>query len=202
MAKASDVRLSQYYGASHFTDNANWEPQRDSHWELVINLSELIFPDKMNSSRRSFTQNDSNIIRLAVQTVSLPALSVTAQSIKRGNEQVFIATNPTVGGSVSLTCIDSIGYDIQNMLLDWFRLIYNFDGDKLMGLAVNYKTTASLLVFAPDASVMRSWDVYGLFPTNISIPNMGTGGGFTTINCSFSCDRLERTTVSSSDTNA
>lgn len=199
---ASDVRLSQYYGASHFTDNANWEPQRDSHWELVINLSELVFPDKMNSSRRSFTQNDSNIIRLAVQTVSLPALSVTAQSIKRGNEQVFIATNPTVGGSVSLTCIDSIGYDIQNMLLDWFRLIYNFDGDKLMGLAVNYKTTASLLVFAPDASVMRSWDVYGLFPTNISIPNMGTGGGFTTITCSFSCDRLERKTLSSSDTNA
>lgn len=202
MAKASDVRLSQYYGASHFTDNANWEPQRDSHWELVINLSELIFPDKMNSSRRSFTQNDSNIIRLAVQTVSLPALSVTAQSIKRGNEQVFIATNPTVGGSVSLTCIDSIGYDIQNMLLDWFRLIYNFDGDKLMGLAVNYKTTASLLVFAPDASVMRSWDVYGLFPTNISIPNMGTGGGFTQISCSFSCDRLERKTLSSSDTNS
>lgn len=199
---ASDVRLSQYYGASHFTDNANWEPQRDSHWELVINLSELVFPDNMNSSRRSFTQNDANIIRLAVQTVSLPALSVSPQPIKRGNEQVFIATNPTVGGSVSLTCIDSIGYDIQNMLLDWFRLIYNFDGDKLMGLAVNYKTTASLLVFAPDASVMRSWDVYGLFPTNISIPNMGTGGGFTTITCNFSCDRLERKTLSSSDTNA
>lgn len=199
---ASDVRLSQYYGASHFTDNANWEPQRDSHWELVINLSSLVFPEKMNSSRRSFTQNDSNIIRLAVQTVSLPALSVSPQPLTRGNEQVFIATKPTVGGSVSLTCIDSIGYDIQNMLLDWFRLIYNFDGDKLMGLAVNYKTTASLLVFAPDASVIRSWEVYGLFPTNISIPNMGTGGGFTTITCSFSCDRLERKTLSSSDTNA
>ena len=199
---ASDVRLSQYYGASHFTDNANWEPQRDSHWELVINLPTQAFPEKMNSARRAFTQNDSNIIRLSVQSVGLPALSVTAQSIKRGNEQVYIATNPTVGGSVSITCIDSIGYDIQNMLLDWFRLIYNFDGDKLMGLAVNYKTTASLLVFAPDASVIRSWEVFGLFPTNINIPNMGTSGGFTTISCSFSCDRLERTTVSSNDTNA
>ena len=199
---ASDVRLSQYYGASHFTDNANWEPQRDSHWELVINLPTQAFPEKMKSARRAFTQNDSNIIRLSVQSVGLPALSVTAQSIKRGNEQVFIATNPTMGGSVSITCIDSIGYDIQNMLLDWFRLIYNFDGDKLMGLAVNYKTTASLLVFAPDASVIRSWEVFGLFPTNINIPNMGTGGGFLTISCSFSCDRLERTTVSSNDTNA
>lgn len=199
---AHDVRLSQYYGASHFADNANWEPQRDSHWELIIDLSTLVFPDKLNSSRRSFTPDDSNIIRLAVQSVTLPALSVNPQPIKHGNEQVLIATNPTVGGSVSITCIDSIGYDIQNMLLDWFRIIYNFDGDKLMGLSVNYKTTASLLVFAPDASVMRSWDIYGLFPTNISIPNMGTGGGFTTISCSFSCDRLERKTLSSSDTNS
>lgn len=194
---AKDVRLSQYYGASHFTDNANWEPQRDSHWELVINLPEITFPEKFNSPRRKFSTNDSNILRLSVQSVQLPAVSVTASPIKRGNEQVFIATNPTMGGNVSITCIDSIGYDIQNLLLDWFRLIYNFDGDKLMGLAVNYKTTASLLVYAPDASVIRSWEVYGLFPTNISIPNMGTGGGFTNITCSFSCDRLERTTVSS-----
>ena len=51
---ASDVRLSQYYGASHFTDNANWEPQRDSHWELVINLPTQAFPEKMNSEHQAW----------------------------------------------------------------------------------------------------------------------------------------------------
>ena len=199
---ASDTRLTQYYGASHFTDNAKWEPQRDSHWELVINLPTQAFRARTKSGRTQFTPEDTNNLRLAVQSVSLPSISVTPGAIRRGNEQVHIATNPQMGNNVSITCIDSIGYDIQNLLLDWFRMIYNFDGDKLMGLAVNYKTTASLLVFAPDASIIRSWEVYGLFPTSIQIPRMGTQGNFVQINAQFACDRLERVTLSSADTNA
>lgn len=196
---ADNVKLSQYYGTSHFSSNVNWEPQRDAHWELKIDLPDTQFPDKINSTRRSFTNVDEEVIRLAVQSVGLPQLGVTPAAVRRGNDQVWFATNPQMGGNFNITCIDAIGHDVQNLLLDWFRLIYNFDGNRLMGLAVNYKTTATLFVFAPDASVIRAWEIYGLFPTSLQIPPMGTQGGFTTINASFSCDRLERVSLATSN---
>lgn len=196
---ADNVKLSQYYGASHFAKDVNWEPQRDAHWELQIVLPQKQFPEKMNSARRSFTNVDEEVIRLSVQSVGLPQLSVTPTELRRGNDKVYFATSPQMGGPFNITCIDAIGHDVQNLLLDWFRLIYNFDGNKLMGLAVNYKATGTLYVFAPDASVIRSWQIYGLFPTSLQIPQMGTQGGFTTINASFSCDRLERESLATSN---
>ncbi len=198
---ADNVKLSKYYGAAHFASSINWEPQRDSHWELCINLTGIKFPENMNTVRQNFTAMDEETLRLSVQSVNLPALSVTATPLQRNNDKVHFATNPQMGGSgMSIQCVDAIGFDMQNLLLDWFRTIYNFDGDRLMGLAFNYKTTATLFVFAPDASIIRGWEIEGVFPTQLTIPNMGTGGNFTNIQASFSCDRLKRITIATSNT--
>lgn len=197
---ADNVKLSKYYGAAHFASSINWEPQRDTHWELCINLTGIKFPENMNSSRQNFTATDEETLRLAVQSVTLPQLSVTASPLQRNNDEIYFATQPKMGGPVSIQCVDAIGFDMQNLLLDWFRSIYNFDGDRLMGLAFNYKTTATLFVFAPDASIIRGWEIEGLFITQLQIPNMGTGGQFTTIQAQFSCDRLKRTTIATSNT--
>ena len=107
---ASDnVKLSKYYGAAHFASSINWEPQRDSHWELCINLTGIKFPENMNTGRQNFTATDEETLRLSVQSVNLPQLSVTATPLQRNNDKVHFATNPQMGGSVSIQCVDAIG---------------------------------------------------------------------------------------------
>lgn len=148
--------LDRYVGASHFADLASFEVQRTNHFELVI--------EGLNDIDPSVQFEDS--VRLVVKSVSGPAISIDPIELKHGNETVKVAAAPSYN-DIDVSIYDTIGKDVQGLMQAWFYKIFD-PQTHLMGLVKDYKKTASLYLYAPDASVIRVWTLYGVFPTSIS----------------------------------
>ena len=56
---------------------------------------------------------------------------------------------------------------MADLLQKWFWRVFNPDTHH-MGLVASYKCSANLFLYSPDCSVIRKWELYGVFPTNLT----------------------------------
>lgn len=152
-------------GASFFAKDSSFEVQRSNHFEIVIDLDHL-----------PFFNNDvhQKYIRLCCTSAQIPNITIQPQQLRHGNEVVNVAGSPSYG-EISISVYDVIGQDMAGLLQDWFRQVFD-PVTSLMGLVVNYKTTARLYQYSPDASVIRLWTVYGVFPTSLEFGSATADG--------------------------
>lgn len=172
--------MDTYSGASHFANNVNFEVQRQNHWEIEIFLDSLGI-----GAGKDYNKH----IRLSCTQAGIPSISVQAQDLKHGNETIKVAGSPSYETS-EIQVYDTIGLDMQGLLQEWFDRIFNPD-THLMGLVSSYKANANLYLYSPDATVIRTWTLYGVFPTNLRFGQLSadSAGQVVTITATLSVDR-------------
>lgn len=157
-------------GAYYLTESPEiYEPQRSNCFKFVVDLS------GMNSQLLSdfgVTVPDSNAsktLELAVKASSVPHFNIEPITINRGNGQMKFAGKPSFkDGQISVH--DYIGAHTKEILLAWQRQAYNVKTQKV-GLAKDYKRTATLYELTPDFQIVRTWKMFGCWISDISDPN-------------------------------
>ena len=174
--------ITTYSGASHFADNVNFEVQRQGHFEIDIDLSTLRPPLGNGDDYQKH-------IRLSCTEAKIPELSVASVDLRHGNEKIKVAGSPDFK-DISIKVYDTIGMDMVGLLQEWFHRIFN-PVTHTMGLVTTYKTSARLYLYSPDATVIRKWEVFGVFPTNLSFGELSydNSGSVITISIDLAVDK-------------
>jgi len=137
-----------YAGASHFATSVAYEVQRTNHFEVIITGLTV----------------EAEKIRMLVETVRIPSISLETTDLRKGNETIKVATNPTFSGG-DIVMKDAIGADLELAFYNWFSEVYNPDTG-LMGNASDYKKTVRLVQYSPDGRTSRTWKCEGCFPVS------------------------------------
>lgn len=166
------VAGTEYGNASHFATELNYEVQRTNHFEIVLNLGEVLDKDASNIEDH---------IRLSTKEVSAPKVTSEAIQLKHGNDTVKVASAPTFE-DLTITVYDTIGKDQINILQTWFDKVFDH-GSRLMGLVSKYKVSGTLYMYSPDCSIIRKWTLFGVWPRSFGAAS------------SFSYDSTEAQTI-------
>ena len=153
-----DIRQG-YEGASYFASDANFEVQRANHFEILINL------DQLRPALTNVGEYQKHI-RLCCTQASIPNIRINPTALRHGNEYVNVAGSPTYENT-RISVYDTIGSNMADLLQQWFWRVFN-PNDHHMGLVSSYKCSANLFLYSPDCSVIRIWELYGVFPTSLS----------------------------------
>ena len=135
-------------GASHLASQG-FEVQRTNNFEIQI--------DNVSNSR---------ILTLAVVSAFLPTESNEVISLNYGNTTITVAGKTNFNNSGSLTIRDLVQQDVEQMLDDWRGQVTNKDTDAI-GFAFDYKKPAKITQYAPDGTLLRSWDLEGCWPSSV-----------------------------------
>lgn len=152
----ADFLAGQFYGdAAHFASSSgNFEVQRVNHFEVVLDLSKLQLEyDGPTASEH---------IRLSVKSVGAPKVSAEPINLKHGNDTVKVAAAPSYE-DLDIIVYDTIGQDQVNIMQAWFNKVFDRN-TKLMGMVSAYKTSGTLYMYSPDCSIIRKWNLQGIWP--------------------------------------
>lgn len=161
----SDMKDTRTYLA----DNPQYfEPQRNNTFKFVVsNLDDL---DLASFGLTNFPlPSRTEALELSVKASSVPHFEIDKLTINRGNNQMHFAGKPTFKDG-QITIHDYIGAYTKDILLAWQRRAYNVKTGKV-GLAADYKRTATLYELTPDYQIIRSWKLYGCWVSALSEGN-------------------------------
>lgn len=175
-----------YAGAGHFASKLEYEVQRTNHFEVVLNL-----PQDLLSG------NAQEHLRLSTKSISAPKIAAEQIMLKHGNETIKVAAAPTYD-DLNLTVYDTLGVDQIALLQSWFGKVFDPE-TKLMGNVRDYKCTGTLYMYSPDAKVMRTWSLFGVWPRSFAASNDFSfdGASEQNITVELSVDRYVETTARS-----
>jgi len=139
------------WNAMHLVSSRRFEPQRVYNFEVEIS---------------GLSQD----VRLSVVSFPLPKINTGEIELAHGNTSVWVAGKATFEPG-DLVVRDAIGADIEEQLNNWRRMVYNENDDRI-GWAVDYQKQAYVYQYSPDASVVRKWRIFGLWPTAINFGEM------------------------------
>ena len=71
-----------------------------------------------------------------------------------------------VNGSGSLVVRDLVQEDVEKMIDEWRASVYRKDTDAI-GFAADYKKPAKVTQSAPDGTLLRVWDLEGVWPSAV-----------------------------------
>lgn len=148
-----------------------FEPQRSNTFKFVVSdLSDI------NLNSFGITNgiplnggNAATTLELAVKASSVPHFDIDKLTINRGNNQMHFAGKPTFKDG-QITVHDYIGTYVKDILLAWQRQAYDVTTGKV-GLAADYKRTATLYELTPDYQIIREWKLYGCWVSSLSEGN-------------------------------
>lgn len=110
-------------------------------------------------------------LAFVAKTCSAPVITYADTIINRMNEQYKFAGNPT-WNDIQCTFYDFIRksseseYSAGDILYNWSCMIYNpLTGQ--MGYKTQYATSASLAQTDPAGNIIRCWNLFGIYPSNI-----------------------------------
>ena len=166
--------ITRYSGAGSFANDSNYEVQRSNHFEIQIDFSS--FNDFAGINKNNIQQADemSKTIRLCCTSAPIPTINIQTQPLRHGNETVNVAGSPS-WGTMSVGIYDVIGRNVAKLLQTWFHNVFN-PYTHVMGMVKNYKTTATVFQYSPDASIIRKWVCYGVFPTSLNFGSYSADG--------------------------
>ena len=166
-------------GSYHLADNpALYEVARSNNFEFVVtNLGDLL---------RAGTDEDTanyipgavaeDVIRLSVESSSVPTYTQEVLSIRRGNSVMKFAGLPNFEDG-QLKVRDFIGADTKSALMAWQNLSYNVKTQKV-GQMKNYKKDCYLMEYTPDNELIRTWTLKGCWIAGLTMDefNQEEGG--------------------------
>lgn len=160
--------MSRAYGARHLA-NKTFQPQMTNHFEVQI---EGLGED----------------ITLAVTKTSLPQISMSVVELHHVNSSAKMGGKVEYGDG-SLEVIDAIRKDIEKIINDWQKQVYDPETD-LMGWAEDYKKDALLTQYGPDGSYERTWKLEGVWPSSVEYGDLAyEGSDKKTISATLTYDR-------------
>jgi len=118
------------------------------------------------------TEKQQEALAFVAKTCNAPAVTLADTVINRMNEQYKFAGNPTWN---DIQCVfydfirkeDASGeLSAGDILYNWFCMIYNpLTGQ--MGYKTQYATSASLAQTDPAGNIIRCWNLFGIYPSNV-----------------------------------
>ena len=138
------------YGTYHLADNpALYDPMRNNTFEFVVTgLDKLLRVGADGSEENAYITNAQEVLRLSVDSASIPMFTQEVIPVKRGNSTIKFAGTPSFA-SGSLVVNDWIGADSKSALMAWQNLSYNVKTDRV-GNAADYKKDCWLIEYTPD----------------------------------------------------
>lgn len=131
----------------------NYELQRQNNWYFEVDPP-------------SQGDNDTKrVIELALDIGFLPSESSDEIEVHFVNERVYIAGKPLYEAG-TLTLKDYVDQPVMKAVADWRKTVYDPDTGKI-GLAKDYKVGATIVLFAPDGTYARKWELLGCWPQNV-----------------------------------
>ena len=114
----------------------------------------------------------SEALAFVAKTCNAPAITFADTVINRMNEQYKFAGNPT-WNDITCTFYDfirnsNVGNDLSagDILYNWASMIYNpLTGQ--MGYKTQYATSATLAQTDPAGNIIRAWNMFGIYPSNV-----------------------------------
>lgn len=167
---------------SHLAEGSTYhEPMRVNNFEISI--------DKFD------THNEN--LKLSVANFDAPTVTVPPITISYGNTKIKYAGVPEVS-DMPITVIDWIDKNTESALDAWFKLVVDFDQETI-GLAKDYKKTASIFLYDTKGTVKNQWDITGCWPTNISYGSFTQDGNdVRRMTMTLAYDKCERVAISNS----
>lgn len=173
-------------GASHLA-SAGYEVQRTNNFEIQIDNVIKVRP-----------------LILAVVSGFLPNESNEVISLNYGNTTITVAGKANANGSGSLVVRDFVQEDIEQVIDEWRKTVYDKDTDAI-GFAADYKKPAYVTQYAPDGTLLRVWNLEGVWPSAVDYGQVSYDSpGIKTINITLQYDKatisreqyqIEKTTV-------
>lgn len=158
-------------GASHLASQG-YEVQRTNNFEIQI--------DNVSKVRS---------LILAVVGGFLPNESNEVISLNYGNTTITVAGKANANGSGSLIVRDLVQEDIEKVIDDWRATVYNKETDAI-GFAADYKKSAYVTQYAPDGTLMRIWNLEGVWPSAVDYGQVSYDSpGVKTINVTLQYDK-------------
>lgn len=158
-------------GASHLA-STGFEVQRTNNFEIQI--------DNVTKSRP---------LTLAVVSGFLPTESNEVISLNYGNTTITVAGKANVNGSGSLVVRDLVQEDMEQVIDEWRKSVYNKDTDSI-GFAADYKKPAYVTQYAPDGTLLRVWILEGVWPSAVDYGQVSYDSpGVKTINITLQYDK-------------
>ena len=157
------------YGTYHLADNpALYDPMRNNTFEFVVTgLDKLLRVGADGSEENAYITNAQEVLRLSVDSASIPMFTQEVIAVKRGNSTIKFAGTPSFA-SGSLVVNDWIGADSKSALMAWQNLSYNVKTDRV-GNAADYKKDCWLIEYTPDyTKQVRQWQLKGCFISGLS----------------------------------
>ena len=157
------------YGTYHLADNpALYDPMRNNTFEFVVTgLDKLLRVGSDGSEENAYITNAQEVLRLSVDSASIPMFTQEVIPVKRGNSTIKFAGTPSFA-SGSLVVNDWIGADSKSALMAWQNLSYNVKTDRV-GNAADYKKDCWLIEYTPDyTKQVRQWQLKGCFISGLS----------------------------------
>lgn len=128
-----------------------FEPQRQSNFLIHLHLG-----DGASAS----------YIMLSLEASSLPTESNEEVSLEYLNIRRYVA-GKTMYDTIPLVVKDMVDVNVAAAVVAWRQAVYNPITDQI-GLAKNYKKRATIVLFAPDGSHERTWDLIGVWPMSVN----------------------------------
>ena len=151
------------YGTYHLADNpALYDPMRNNTFEFVVTgLDKLLRVGADGSEENAYITNAQEVLRLSVDSASIPMFTQEVIPVMRGNSTIKFASG-------SLVVNDWIGADSKSALMAWQNLSYNVKTDRV-GNAADYKKDCWLIEYTPDyTKQVRQWQLKGCFISGLS----------------------------------
>ena len=151
------------FGAYHMIGQDAWEPQRTNNFEIRFpNLPQLFSIDR----GIAMPTNASEILTLSTQSVGGLTTTIPAINVSYGNNTIKFAGKPEYS-DITIVFRDFIGMQTERILMSWSKLVYDPATEKV-GRASVYKQNGYLLEFAPDGTNLKTWQLQGAWPGNVS----------------------------------
>jgi hypothetical protein len=135
-------------GASHLASEG-FEVQRTNNFEIQID-----------------NVGDVRSLILAVVSGFLPNESNEVISLNYGNTTITVAGKANANGSGSLVVRDFVQKDMEQVIDNWRKTVYDKSNDAI-GFAADYKKHAYVTQYAPDGTMVRVWDLEGVWPSAV-----------------------------------
>jgi len=139
---------------------------------LTTSKSSTLEPLKKNRFVMQFTAvpggGDPSELAFAMHTATVPNITFNPTEAQRLNERFWTAGKPTYN-DLAATFYDYIAgaKSSGQILYDWSQAIYNpITGQ--MYFKTQYSTSATMAQLDPAGGVVRLWNLYYVWPTNVS----------------------------------
>lgn len=147
-----------------------YEPSKSNAFDLLIPDIANLLPQGVYaelSTDEDILHGVQDVIRLAVDSASVPHFTLGKIEVKRANSTVKFASGPT-WESGTLKCTDFVGARVKDFLLALQGQAYDVRRD-VVKLATSYKHDWTLIEYTGDYSrVIRKWTLKGAWISGLS----------------------------------